>query len=73
MQFIEFRISDSDFKIGRGGSVPGDGFSEPGWLIELGGYRRTECDLYNLKEDVDEFLRLDPEIIVNDESEIEFD
>ena len=72
-RFIDFRISNSDFEIARGGSIPGDGFSEPGWLIELSGYRRTECDLYNLEEEVGEFLRLDPEIIVNDESEIEFD
>ena len=71
MRYIDFRISESAFEISQGGSVYDktvgrDSFSEPGWLIEIGGYRSTECELYNLEESIEEYLNLGAEITVSD-------
>lgn len=78
MRYIQFRISESDFEISMGGStydksVGSDSFSEPGWLVEIGGYRETECELYNLENYVEEYLNLGAEIKVSDESEIKYE
>ncbi len=78
MRYINFRISDMEFEISKGGSVydkavGSDSFSEPGWLIEAGGYRRTECELYNLEDSITEYLNLGARISVSDESEIEYE
>ena len=78
MRYIDFRISDEDFAISLGGSVyddsvGGDTISEPGWLIEIDGYRNTGCQLYDLEDSVEEYLNLGAEIIVNDESSIEYE
>ena len=55
MRYIDFRISESEFEISKGGSVydkavGGDSFSEPGWIIEAGGYRNAECELCELED-----------------------
>jgi hypothetical protein len=76
MRYIDFRISESEFEISRGGSVydkdvGGDSFSEPGWLVEAGGYRCTECELFELEGSIGEYLGLGAEITVNDGSAIE--
>lgn len=78
MRYILFRISESSFEISIGGStydesVGSDSFSEPGWLVEVGGYRETECDLYGLEEYIEEYLNLGAEITINDESENEYE
>jgi hypothetical protein len=78
MLYINFRVSDSDFEISIGGSVydssvGSDSFSEPGWLVDIGGYRKTECDLFNLEEDISEYLSLGAKITVSDESEIDYE
>lgn len=78
MRYITFRISNSSFEISKGGSVydcavGGDSFSEPDWLIEVSGYRETEMELFDLEESIEEYLKLGAEIIVDDESEIDFD
>ena len=78
MRYIDFRISDEDFAISMGGSVyndsvGGDTISEPGWLVEIGGYRKTECELYDLEDSIEEYLSLGAEIVVNDESDIEYE
>ena len=78
MRYVEFRISDSEFEISIGGSVydeavGGDSFSQPGWRIELGGYREAGCDLYDLEDSIEEYLNLGAQISVDDESEIEFE
>ena len=78
MRYITFRISDSDFCISRGSSVydsavGGDNFSEPDWIIEIGGYKNTNTDLYDIEDSIDEDLNLVAKIVVNDESEIDFD
>jgi len=78
MRYIFFAISESTFEISIGGSVydeavGGDSFSEPGWLVETGGYRNTEGDLYNLEDSITEYLNLGAEISVSDESEIEYE
>lgn len=67
MRYINFRISESAFEISKGGSVydkavGSDSFSEPGWVVEAGGYKNAECELY-----------LGAEISVSDESEIEYE
>jgi hypothetical protein len=78
MRYIDFRISDADFAISLGGSVydeavGGDTISEPGWLVEIDGFRRTECELYDLEDSIGEYLSLGAEISVNDESDIEYE
>lgn len=50
--------------------VGSDSFSEPGWLVKVGGYRSTKGDLYNLENSIAEYLNLGAEITVTDESEI---
>ncbi len=78
MRYIDFRICADAFEISIGGSVydksvGSDAVSEPGWLIEIGGYRNTACELYNLESLVGEYLDLGAEITVDDESNIEFE
>ncbi|MBF0453911.1 MAG: hypothetical protein HQL72_03715 [Magnetococcales bacterium] len=78
MRYIDFRISGSTFEISIGGSVynkgvGSDSFSEPGWIIEIGGHRNAECELYTLEDSITEYLNLGAEITVSDESEIEYD
>jgi hypothetical protein len=78
MRYIDFRISDVDFVISLGGSVydeavGGDSISEPGWLVEIDGFRRTECELYDLEDFIEEYLSLGAELSVNNESDIEFE
>ena len=77
-RYIIFSITESAFEISKGGSVydrtvGGDSFSEPGWLVEVEGYRCTECELYSLEDSITEFLNLGAEIAVNDDSEIEYE
>jgi len=74
MEFIQFRISDSDFEISRGGStysksVGGDTISRPGWLVELDGYYKRGCNLCNLEGTIAEYINLGAEIIVEDDVE----
>jgi len=76
MRYISFSISESEFEISKGGSVysmsvGSDSFSEPGWLVEIGGYRETKCELHDIEDSIEEYLNLGAEITVNDESEIE--
>ena len=57
MRYIDFRISESEFEISKGGSVydkavGSDSFSEPGWSVEVGGYRSAECELYDLEDSI---------------------
>jgi len=78
IRYIDFRITELSFEISIGGCVydkvvGSDSFSEPGWMIEVGGYRRTECELFNLEGAVEEYLNLGAEITVCDESEIEYE
>nr|WP_314899660.1 hypothetical protein [uncultured Deefgea sp.] len=78
MRYINFRISESAFEISKGGSVydktvGSDSFSDPGWLIEVGGYRYTECELHYLEDSISEYLNLGAEISASDESEIEYE
>jgi len=77
MQYIEFRISGSAFEISIGGSVydkavGSDSYSKPGWLIEVGGHKNAECELYDLKDSIVEYLALGAEITVSDHSEIQY-
>ena len=76
LRYITFRISESAFEISIGGSVydsavGSDSFSDPGWLVEAGGYRETECELYELEGSIVEYLNLGAKITVSDESEDE--
>lgn len=78
MRYINFIISELEFEITIGGSVydkavGSDSFSEPGWMIEIGGYRCTECELYNLENSIEEYFNLGAEITVSDESEIKYE
>lgn len=78
MRYITFRISEYEFEIAKGGSVydnavGSDSFSEPGWLIEAGGCRNTECELFAIEDSIEEYLNLGAEIIVNDESDMDYD
>lgn len=78
MRYITFLITDYLFSISKGGSVyeslvGGDSFSEPDWIIELGGYRDTEMDLFDIEDSIQEYLNLGAEITVEDESDINFE
>lgn len=78
MRYIEFRISEDFFEIAKGGSVydkavGSDHLPEPGWLVEISGYRNTECELYDIENSIEEYLNLGAEITVRDESEIEYE
>lgn len=78
MRYITFRISEEAFEISNGGSVydravGSDSFSEPGWAVEVGGYRCTDCELYDLEGSIEEYLNLGAEITVDDESKIEYE
>ena len=78
MRYFNFRVSEFEFEIVRGGSVydkavGSDSFSEPGWHIELGGYQNNECELYSLEENVNEYLNPGAKVTVSDESEIEYE
>jgi hypothetical protein len=81
MRYIEFRISDQNFEISTGGSVydkavGSDSILGPYLTFELGGYRQNQfddCDLYNLENEVQEYLNLGAQITVSDESEVLMD
>ncbi|MDD3051403.1 MAG: hypothetical protein PHR06_09675 [Candidatus Cloacimonetes bacterium] len=78
MQYITFRISETEFEIQKGGSVydkavGSDSLSEPSWLIEVGGNRSTGCELYNIESSIEEYLNLGADIIVSDESDIDYE
>ena len=80
MRYTTFRISDSEFEILNGGSVydkavGSDSFSDPGWLIGIGGYRSnsTEEELYDLNDVLAEYLNLGAKITVDDESGIKYE
>ncbi len=78
MRYINFRISESAFEISQGGSVydkavGSDSFSEPGWVVEVGGYRSAECELYYIEDSIAEYLNLGAKISVSDESIIEYE
>jgi hypothetical protein len=78
MRYIHFRISESAFGISRGGSVyekgiGSDSFSDGNWLVEVGGYRSEECELYDLESSIHQYLNLGAGISVSDESVIEYE
>ena len=77
MQYLKLFISESCFEISRGGSINlgagFDSFSDPGWWIEVGEYRKAECELWRLEDEVLELVNLGGEITVHDESHIEYD
>jgi hypothetical protein len=63
MRYVTFHISDTEFEISSGGSVydrsvGSDSFSRPGWVIEVGSYRETGCDLDTLEDEIREYLNL---------------
>lgn len=69
MRSISFRISDSTFEISHNATVTGpcgsDTISAPGWLVEVGGYRCGECDLYELEHLIKKYLNLGADIFVH--------
>ncbi len=77
MHYLNFIIWESCFEIARGGSINlgagFDSFSDPGWWIEVGEYRKAECELWRLEDEVLELVNLGGEITVHDESHIEYD
>lgn len=76
MRCVEFCISESAFEISRCGSVSGpagsDTISEPGWSIELNGFR-SACELDDLDELIENYLALGAEIFVTVESCLELE
>jgi len=76
-RYIDFCISEDSFEIRTGGSVydkpvGSDSFSDPGWLIEAGGYRDVKMGLSTLSElenMVLEYMNLGAEIVVEDDYE----
>jgi len=77
-RYIDFMISEDRFEISTGGSSVdnqsgGDAYSEPGWIIETGGYYNRECMLSQIEDEIFEFLNLGAEINVEDESNLNFE
>ena len=77
-KYIDFTILDNSFAVSIGGSVyessvGSDSFSDPGWLVELNGYRENGLEIYRLEEMIDDYLKVGAEITVSDESEIEWE
>lgn len=77
MRYIIFIVSESVFEIQMGGRVynkvvGSDNYSDPGWLVEVGGYRNAECELSQIEDSISEYLNLGAEITVSDESKIEY-
>lgn len=74
MRYVSFLISDTEFIVSRGGSdfekeLGSDSFSDPGWEIELDGYRSTEFTLlFDLVDYITEYLEFGAEITVSDDS-----
>lgn len=74
-RYIEFEVSEHAFGISVGGTnyelnVGGDSFSQPGWRVEVGGSRDDKNPnlLYNVSDQISEFVCLGAEIVVHDES-----
>lgn len=75
---INFRISYDEFQISKlreihdssNGSI---GISESHWIVDAGGCRSAECDLYNLEEEIEEYLNLGAKITVNDDTDLGID
>lgn len=77
-RYINFIISEYDFEISDGGSVydkfvGSDSYSNLGWFIEVDGYRETECQLYNIENEIEEYINMGAKIIVTDESDIQYE
>lgn len=75
VRYIDFSLSESAFTIHTGGCVyerdaGTDSFARTEWLIETNGYRETTADLSTLEHTVEEYLRLDGTVTVDDESTI---
>lgn len=76
MKYISFLITEETFEISTGGSVydqsvGSDSISGPVWRIEIGGFadRSLGNELYELDNEIREFLNLGAEITVEDSSE----
>jgi hypothetical protein len=77
MCYVHFLISEDTFHVSTGGSVydeavGGDTFSGPEWLVEIGGHRSTDHDIWDVEASVVEYLNLGAKLIINDESQIEY-
>ena len=79
MGYVNFLISDSAFTVSKGGSIfdkelGSDSFSEPGWEVELDGCRNTDFALlFNLDDDITEYLESGAAITVSDDSQINYE
>lgn len=77
VHFISFRITGSKFAISRGGFIydqdtPGEAITVPGWLVDLSGERETGCDLDALETLVGQCLDEGADIMVGDNSDLEW-
>ena len=74
--YIDFRISEEEFEISRGGYVDigagWDSYSGTGWYFDVHGNRNAECQLWFLEDEVLNLLGSGAEIKVEDESDIDF-
>lgn len=73
-----FRLEEEVFQIEIYGHISdefvgGDGFDYPGWYLQADGYRETEANIWELEDQLSEFLNLGVEITVEDFSEIEYE
>ena len=74
--YINFRISEEEFNISRGGYVDigagWDSYSDTGWSFDVHGNRNPECQLWTIEDEVLDLLGCGAEITVEDESYIDF-
>lgn len=76
---ISFLISDSTFAVSISDrsidvELGSDRYVDPGWLVELGGYRKANPSLLlNLYDDITEYLNSGAKITVSDYSKIDYE
>ncbi len=76
MKYITISISEESFEIATGGSVydkavGSDSIIGPNYVVEVGGHKDRKLELYDLEDQIAEFLNLGARITVSDESDIE--
>lgn len=78
MRYIDFRITEDEFAIEKGGSVfqkgiGSDSYTQPGWFIGASGHTSRECELHILENEVSELLNLGAKIGAEEMSNIEYE
>lgn len=74
---IMFSIREDEFEIDVYGTeydplIGSDAYTEPGYYVKAGGYRKVGCELFFLDDDISEYMNMGATFFIEDESSIEF-